>query len=99
MRKPRFPTTPRAAFAGLALALAVAAPQPAAAQYIGRGPPPPLPAAPLAGQVESPAAALARAVRTLAQSPRNFPALISAGHAALDLGDTQAAIGFFGRAD
>jgi Flp pilus assembly protein TadD len=47
----------------------------------------------------NPAAALARAVRMLAQSPRDFPALIAAGRAALDLGDMQAAIGFFGRAE
>lgn len=68
-------------------------------QYIGTAPPPPLPAAPRPGEIETPAAALARAIRTLAQSPRNFPALINAGRAALDLGDTQAAIGFFGRAE
>ena len=35
----------------------------------------------------------------LAQSPRDFTALIAAGRAALDLGDTQAAVGFFGRAE
>jgi len=74
-------------------------PAPALAQYIGRAPPPPLPPALRAGQVETPAAALARAVRTLAQSPRDFAALIAAGRAALDLGDMQAAIGFFGRAE
>ena len=73
-------------------------PAPALAQYIG-GAPPPLPAAPLPGQVETPAGALARAVRTLARNPRDFTALISAGHAAVDLGDSQAAIGFFGRAE
>lgn len=73
-------------------------PTPALAQYIG-GAPPPLPAGPRPGEVESPSAALARAVRILAQSPRDFTALIKAGRAALDLGDTQAAIGFFGRAE
>ncbi len=72
---------------------------PASAQYIGTAAPPPLPAAPRPGEVESPAAALARAVRTLAQRPRDFPALIAAGRAEVDLGDTQAAIGFFGRAE
>ena len=82
----------------LFLALGLLAPTPALAQYIGTAPPPPLPAAPRPGEIESPAASLARAVRILAQSPRNFPALINAGRAALDLGDTQAAIGFFGRA-
>lgn len=48
---------------------------------------------------ESPAAALARYVRTLASSPRDFSALVGAGRAALELGDTQAAAGFFARAD
>jgi Flp pilus assembly protein TadD len=48
---------------------------------------------------ESPAAALARHVRTLASDPKDFGALIGAGKAALDLGDTQAAAGFFARAD
>lgn len=48
---------------------------------------------------ETAAAALARYVRTLASSPRNFEALIGAGRSALALGDTQAAAGFFARAD
>lgn len=48
---------------------------------------------------ETPAAALARYVRTLASSPSNFEALIGAGRSALALGDTQAAAGFFARAD
>jgi len=48
---------------------------------------------------ESPAAALARYVRTLASKPRDFSALIGAGRSALELGDTQAAAGFFARAD
>jgi Flp pilus assembly protein TadD len=48
---------------------------------------------------ESPAAALARYVRTLASDPKDFTALIGAGKAALELGDTQAAAGFFARAD
>ena len=84
--------------AALLFALALL-PAPALAQYIGNAPPPPLPPALRAGQVETPAASLARAVRTLAQSPRDFTALIAAGRAALDLGDMQAAIGFFGRAE
>ena len=50
-------------------------------------------------QGETPSAALARHMRTLAESPRDFAALIGAGKAALALGDTQAAAGFFGRAD
>lgn len=48
---------------------------------------------------ETPSAALARHMRRLAASPRDFAALVAAGNAALELGDTQAAIGFFGRAD
>ncbi|MDQ3078619.1 MAG: SPOR domain-containing protein [Pseudomonadota bacterium] len=70
----------------------------ASAQYIGESAPP-LPAPLRPGEVLSPANSLARALRTLAQSPRDFSALITAGRAALDLGDTQAAIGFFGRAE
>ncbi len=50
-------------------------------------------------QPETPAAALARHVRTLASTPTDFTALIGAGRAALALGDTQAAAGFFARAD
>jgi tetratricopeptide (TPR) repeat protein len=48
---------------------------------------------------ESPQDALARNVKLLARSPRDFTALIGAGKAALALGDTAAAAGFFGRAD
>ena len=48
---------------------------------------------------ETPAAALARYVRALADDPKDFNALIGAGRAALELGDTQAAAGFFARAD
>ena len=48
---------------------------------------------------ETPSAALARYLRTLASSPKDFSALIGAGRAALALGDAQAAAGFFGRAD
>lgn len=48
---------------------------------------------------ESAGDALARNVRRLADSPRDFNALVAAGKAALQLGDTQAAAGFFGRAE
>ena len=48
---------------------------------------------------ESPAAALARYVRELASDPKDFDSLIGAGKAALELGDAQAAAGFFARAD
>lgn len=55
--------------------------------------------APLYGQRETPPAALARHIRVLATSPKDFLALIGAGKAALALGDSQAAVGFFGRAN
>ena len=48
---------------------------------------------------ESPGDALARNVKILADSPKNFDALVAAGKAALQLGETQAAAGFFGRAE
>src|SRR4051794_13290498 len=48
---------------------------------------------------EGPGAALARYIRTLASDPRDFGSLIGAGKAALELGDPQAAAGFFARAD
>ena len=48
---------------------------------------------------ETPAAALARYVRTLASDPKDFSALIGAGKSALEMGDTQTAAGFFARAD
>ena len=48
---------------------------------------------------ESPTAALGRYVRTLASEPKDFEALIGAGKSALELGDVQAAAGFFARAD
>jgi Flp pilus assembly protein TadD len=48
---------------------------------------------------ETPAAALARYVRALADNPQDFNSLVGAGRAALELGDTQAAAGFFARAD
>lgn len=50
-------------------------------------------------QAETPSDALARYVRALASDPKNFDALIGAGKAALEIGDTQAAAGFFARAD
>lgn len=58
---------------------------------------PPYPGTPV--YAETPSAALARNVRLLGASPRSFEALIGAGRAALQLGDTQAAVGFFGRAE
>ena len=46
-----------------------------------------------------PGSSLAGALRTLSSDPRNFQALVAAGRASLDLGDTQAAAGFYGRAE
>ncbi len=51
------------------------------------------------GRGESPADALARNMKELGSSPRDFDALIGAGKASLALGDGQAAAGFFGRAE
>ena len=71
---------------------------PAAAQYIGGAAPPP--DAPLPGDGRDARSARWRATSALlALTPRNFKALIGAGRAALALGDTQAAVGFFGRAE
>ena len=56
-------------------------------------------AAPATIAPESPGTALSRHIRVLATSPRDFNSLIGAGKAALELGDVQAAAGFFGRAE
>ena len=48
---------------------------------------------------ETATSALARYVRALASDPKDFEALIGAGRAALEVGDPQAAAGFFARAD
>ncbi|WP_225204836.1 SPOR domain-containing protein [Novosphingobium huizhouense] len=47
----------------------------------------------------SPSQALNAALTRLARDPRNLTALIDAGTAALQLGDTDAAVGFFSRAN
>jgi Flp pilus assembly protein TadD len=49
-------------------------------------------------QANDPAELLATALRTLAVQPSNLAALTAAGHNALVLGDPNAAVGFFGRA-
>ena len=49
--------------------------------------------------IADPNAALAASMRTLAREPRNMEALVGAGRASLELGDLQAAAGFFGRAE
>jgi Flp pilus assembly protein TadD len=51
-----------------------------------------------AGQ-DSSGDALSRNLRTLAANPKSLSALMGAGKAALELGDAQAAITFFGRAE
>ncbi|QIL03067.1 hypothetical protein G7078_09950 [Sphingomonas sinipercae] len=48
--------------------------------------------------VESPSDALARSIRVLATSPKDFNALVAAGRASLALGDAQSAAGFYARA-
>lgn len=80
------------------LAAALALPAAVHAQYIGGNAPPP-PPAPVPGYAESPSAALARNVRLLAINPRNYEALLGAGKAALATGDTESAVGFYGRAE
>jgi len=75
----------RLAGAVLACALAAAAPATAQGSYSPYN--------------ETPTAALARYVRDLASDPKNFESLIGAGKAALEIGDSQAAAGFFARAD
>lgn len=80
-------STLSAAALGLACSAVVLAaiPAPASAQY--------------AAARETPSDALSRNLRALAVDSRNFLALIGAGRAALAMGDTQAAAGFFGRAE
>jgi Flp pilus assembly protein TadD len=57
------------------------------------------PARAQAGYPESATDALTRNVKVLGSKPKDFDALIGAGRAALALGDTMAAAGFFGRAE
>jgi Flp pilus assembly protein TadD len=52
-----------------------------------------------AAAAQSPGDALAGYMLTLGTHPKDFESLIGAGNAALDLGDTMAAAGFFGRAE
>jgi Flp pilus assembly protein TadD len=56
-------------------------------------------AQPSRAPAESAGDALSRNLRTLAANPRSLHALMGAGRAALDLGDAQAALTFFGRAE
>ena len=71
----------------LVMAALGAAAVPAAAQYS------------VAPNAYDPGTSLAGSLRTLSSEPRNFAALIAAGRASLDMGDTQAAAGFYGRAE
>ncbi len=79
--------TRRAAPALILLAAIAASAVPAHAQYS------------VAPNAYDPGTSLAGSLRTLANEPRNFAALIAAGRASLDMGDTQAAAGFYGRAE
>ena len=80
----------RLAAAALASSAALSSPLSAAAQQAyGYG----------AQQAETPAATLDRCIRALASNPKDFASLVAAGKAAVDIGDTQAAAGFFARAD
>ena len=56
-------------------------------------------AQPVPVYAETLADALARNVKILASSPKDFGALIGAGKAALQMGDAQSAAGFYGRAE
>ncbi len=76
-----------AALALILLAALGASAVPAAAQYS------------VAPNAYDPGTSLAGSLRTLSSEPRNFAALIAAGRASLDMGDTQAAAGFYGRAE
>ena len=49
--------------------------------------------------LDSPGEALSRNLRSLAENPKSLHALMGAGKAALELGDPQTAITFFGRAE
>lgn len=78
----------RATRALFILAVLGASAVPAVAQYT-----------PVAAAPADPGASLASAMRTLGTDPKNLGALIAAGRASLDLGDMQAAAGFYGRAE
>ena len=80
----------RATRALFALATLGVSASPAAAQYS------PITAAPVQAD---PGAVLAEAMHTLATQPKDLAALLAAGHASADMGDMQAAAGFFGRAE
>jgi predicted Zn-dependent protease len=55
-------------------------------------------AQPATAYAQNPADVLASNVRLLATDPTNFQALVTAGRAALETGDPEAAASFFGRA-
>ncbi|WP_309603399.1 SPOR domain-containing protein [Sphingomonas sp.] len=80
----------RAARTIFVLAVLSAPALPAAAQYSPYA---------AAATPADPGAALAGALRTLATQPKDLAALMAAGRASLEMGDMQAAAGFFGRAE
>ncbi|WP_238147112.1 SPOR domain-containing protein [Rhizorhabdus dicambivorans] len=95
----RFPS-----LSALALLLALAAPFPAAAQSMDGGAEEPLIVDPMASARDAmsrgdPAEALARYLRVLARDPGDLEALSGAGAAALAVGDADAAINFYVRAE
>lgn len=85
----------RAGRAALVMSALILSAGPATAELTGLAQ---LAAASASAVDNSPEAALAQNLRVLAREPRNFQALIAAGRAALETGDAQAAVGFFGRA-
>lgn len=90
--------------ASLALAALVAGPGYAWAQQDDAGELEPVSRAPYSSAVVQPLPSqqsyqLNAALTRLAANPRDISALIDAGNAALTLGDNDAALGFFGRAD
>jgi tetratricopeptide (TPR) repeat protein len=88
MTKRALPKAVRLAGLALAMPVCVAAAGPVLAQGLVQAVPAPAP-----GQ------ALNAALGRLARDPRDLAALIDAGNAALQMGDIDAAIGFFARAD
>jgi Flp pilus assembly protein TadD len=87
----------------IAALLALALPWPAAAQLASADEAPmaydDLSLARRAAERDDPAEALARYLRVLARNPAELEALTGAGKASLDLGDSNAALAFYGRAE
>lgn len=94
---PFFPMTRLMGAASLALGLVISSS--AAAQAVATPAEAPAPAYPGLISPNDPAESLSRYLRMLAANPRDLNSLMGAGRAALIVGDPQAAMGFFGRAD